>query len=446
MKYLICTIALASGISYAQTYDLYTTESNRRAYSQPIGGLNESEREQFAQGRSLFNQMWVVSPSTDTEVDGLGPFYNRLSCAACHPANGRGRAPDNDSDEMRSMLVRLSRPALGEHGSLKPESSYGEQLNEQGIPGIQGEGQAHIHYIETDMPLNDGTVVKLRYPQLQFSQANYGSMQGLLTSARVAPSIVGLGLLDQVPETEILAWSDPYDVNQDGISGRPNFVWDTEQQVSKLGRFGLKANVPSLKQQIAGAFIGDMGITSWLYPQENCPTTIAACASLPNGGTPELSLAQLQAITFFHQSLAVPRPRHGDDPQVQYGKQLFNRLGCASCHRPELHTRADAQPSFLAKQTIAPYTDLLLHDMGEPLSDGRPDFQASGQEWRTPPLWGIGLAETVGEQVNYLHDGRARTLTEAILWHWGEARNSQTAFRQLNPPAREALLAFLSSL
>ncbi len=446
MKYLICTIALASGISYAQTYDLYTTESNRRSYSQPIGGLNESEREQFAQGRSLFNQMWVVSPSTDAEVDGLGPFYNRLSCAACHPANGRGRAPDNDSDEMRSMLVRLSRPELGSHGTLKPDPLYGDQLNEQGIPGIQGEGQARIHYIETDMPLNEGIVVKLRYPQLQFSQTHYGSMQGLLTSARVAPSIVGLGLLDQVSETDILANADPYDINQDGISGRPNIVWDTEAQRTNLGRFGLKANVASLKQQIAGAFSGDMGITSILYPQENCSQQLTACHTLANGGVPELSLAQLEAITFFHQSLAVPRPRYNNDPQVLLGKQFFNRIGCVSCHRAELHTSPSAQPQFLANQTIAPYTDLLLHDMGEPLSDGRPDYQASGQEWRTPPLWGIGLAETVGEHVNYLHDGRARNLTEAILWHWGEARSSQTAFRALSTEERAALLSFLQAL
>ncbi|BAP55463.1 hypothetical protein THII_1166 [Thioploca ingrica] len=423
-----------------------TLDQSRRALSQPMPGLDEGQRERFAQGRNLFNQMWVIAPSLDAKVDGLGPLYNRLSCAACHPDNGRGRAPDGPDQKMRSMLVRLSLPGVGPHGGTNPHPTYGDQLNEQGIPGVPGEGQAEVSYTDLPVLLGDGTTVILRQPHLTLKSPGYGPFDGILISPRIGPALTGMGLLEAVPETEILAWADPDDTNGDGISGRPNFVWDAQAQRSTLGRFGLKANVPSLRQQIAGAFVGDMGITSPLFPAENCTPAQSTCAAAPSGGKPELSTEQLDAITFYLQTLAVPERRGDDLPQVHHGEMLFHQAGCAACHRPQLHTTPNTQLAQLAGRLIAPYTDLLLHDLGALLADGRPDFQASGSEWRTAPLWGIGLAETVGDQVGYLHDGRARTLLEAILWHGGEAAPSREAVRTMGSTERTALLAFLRAL
>ncbi|MCB1638280.1 MAG: c-type cytochrome [Thiothrix sp.] len=434
---LLPSLLLAGSIS--------TDDTGRRALSQPME-LDKAQREHFANGRSLFKQMWVISPSTDQAVDGLGPLYNRISCAACHPGNGRGRAPDTPADAMRSMLVRLSLPGRDTQGGPLPHPAYGDQLNEQGIPGVPGEGSIAISYQEIPLFLNGGTAVTLRKPSLHWQEARYGATDGILTSARIGPALVGLGLLEAVPEAVIREWEDPDDHNRDGISGRINRVRDVETRQHRMGRFGLKANVATLRQQIAAAFSGDLGITSSLFPQENCTLAARACTLAVNGGSPELSAEQLADITLYHQTLAVPEQRNRDDPQVQYGQQLFRQAGCASCHRPLLYTAADARPELLGGRTIAPYTDLLLHDMGAPLADGRPDFEATGSEWRTPPLWGIGLADTVGDQVHYLHDGRARTLLEAILWHRGEAAASQQAVWAMTVAERAALLTFLRSL
>lgn len=435
---LLPALASAAGIS--------TGDTSRRALSKPMEELDDVQREHFANGRGLFNQMWVISPSVDTLVDGLGPLYNRVSCAACHPGNGHGRAPDGVGEEMRSMLVRLSIPGVGAHGGPLPHPAYGDQLNEQGIPGIPGEGRAQISYADMPVLLHDGTNVTLRKPTLDLQNPAYGTFDGVLTSARIGPALVGMGLLEAIPEKEIRAWADPDDRNRDGISGRPNNVWDAAAHKKALGRFGLKANVPRLRQQIAGAFVGDMGITSPLFPHQNCSKVQTACAAATGGGNPELTAEQLDDITFYHQTLAVPERRQRDAPQVLQGQKLFQQANCAACHRPQLYTAADAKPGILSRRIIEPYTDLLLHDMGDGLADGRPDFQASGNEWRTAPLWGIGLAETVGDKVSYLHDGRARTLLEAILWHGGEAASSRQAVADMSKEDREALLTFLNSL
>ncbi|WP_202717153.1 di-heme oxidoreductase family protein [Thiothrix subterranea] len=435
---LLPALVSAAGIS--------TGDTSRRALSKAMEELDDAQRERFASGRGLFDQMWVIAPSTDEAVDGLGPVYNRISCVACHPGNGRGRAPDAESEEMRSMLVRLSIPGVGEHGGPLPHPAYGEQLNEQGVPGVPGEGRIAVKYQDIPLFLHGGTGVTLRKPSLVWREAHYGTPDGVLTSARIGPALVGMGLLEAVPEAEILKWADPDDKNQDGISGRANTVWDAAVQQNALGRFGLKANVATLRQQIAGAFIGDLGITSPLFPHENCSMAETACARTVNGGNPELSAVQLDDITFYHQTLAIPERRQRDTAQVQRGQQLFQQAQCAACHRPMLYTAANAKPDLLSQRIIEPYSDLLLHDMGEPLADGRPDFAANGYEWRTPPLWGIGLAEAVGDQVHYLHDGRARNLLEAIVWHRGEAAASQQAVWAMTVEDREALLAFLRSL
>lgn len=432
------------------TENYETTVNNREAFSQPVAALSETQLQQFFRGRRLFQQVWVISPPIDEEnaqIDGLGPVYNRLSCAACHPKNGRGQPPQPPDQEMRSMLVRLSVPGKTLQGAPNPHPAYGDQLNEQGIPNVPGEGRAQVDYEEISETLADGEVVKLQRPRLKFSDLNFGELgDETMTSARVAPAIFGLGLLEAVPESALLSLADPEDRNQDGISGRVNHVWDVATQRTTVGRFGWKANQPTVAQQIAGAFSGDLGITSILFPTENCTTVQQACRQAISGGHPELSAQQLEDIKFYHFTLAVPARRDQNNPQVQVGEQLFNQLGCPGCHQATLTTGEFPTLPTLAQQTIHPYSDLLLHDMGEGLADGRPDFEATGTEWRTTPLWGLGLIATVNGHTQLLHDGRARNILEAILWHGGEAQAAKDAVKQLSKSQREALLQFLNSL
>jgi CxxC motif-containing protein (DUF1111 family) len=238
----------------------------------------------------------------------------------------------------------------------------------------------------------------------------------------------------------------PDDTDGDGISGRVNHVWDVEHREVRVGRFGWKANQPSLRQQNAGAFRGDIGITSDLFPEEDCPPAQAECRAAPSGGAPELDAWKLEQVTFYTRMLAVPARRDVDHPEVLRGRRLFRELRCASCHVPRHETGTMPDAPELSGQTVFPYTDLLLHDMGPELADDRPDFEATGREWRTPPLWGLGLVRTVNRHTRFLHDGRARSLEEAILWHGGEAEHSRERFRDLSAPERAALLRFLESL
>ena len=259
-------------------------------------------------------------------------------------------------------------------------------------------------------------------------------------------------MLEALSEATLLAAADPADLNGDGISGRPNYVWDVENQRRALGRFGWKANQPNLRQQVAGAFVGDMGITSALFRAENCTSPQQDCQTAPTGSTSalepyELSDVNLGRVAYYSGTLAVPGRRQWQDATVVRGKQLFvQTLNCGGCHRPKLQTGESAIDPTLTRQTIRPYTDLLLHDMGPGLADGRPDFEATAAEWRTPPLWGIGLFQAVSRHSFYLHDGRARSLEEAVLWHGGEAQRSRDAFAKLPQADRAAVLKFLNSL
>jgi len=269
---------------------------------------------------------------------------------------------------------------------------------------------------------------------------------GLLVSPRVAPALIGLGLLEAVPEHALREREDANDANHDGVSGRANRVWDVRRGVQALGRFGWKAEQPTVEQQSATAFLGDLGVTSSLFPDEGCTLAELSCRAQPNGGSPELSDELLRDVVLYAHSLGVPARRTADDGTVRDGETLFERAGCSACHAPTLQTGWSAAVPELAKQEIHPYTDLLLHDLGEGLSDGRPSFDADGREWRTAPLWGIGLVRTVNEHTRLLHDGRARDASEAILWHDGEARKARDAFLRMSRAERRALLAFLDSL
>lgn len=417
--------------------------TNRNAYSKSLANLPVEKLREFEFGNRLFNTNWVASPASVDGFDGLGPLYNRVSCSGCHVRDGRGRPPASPGEPMMSMLIRLSVPGKAEDGGPKPHPVYGGQLQDRAAPGVECEGSCEITYEEVAGAFPDGERYSLRHPKYEISDLRYGDLgAGILYSPRVANAVFGLGLLEAVPERALLDLADPEDRDGDGISGRVNRVWDVAKGGVEVGRFGWKANQPSLRQQAAGAFNGDIGLTTSLFPHEGLPPGVSATS----GGEPEVSDAYLDKIEFYLRTLAVPARRDVDDPVVVRGERLFSRIGCAKCHTPSMTTGSDAAVPELAGQRIQPFTDLLLHDMGAGLADGRPDFEASGSEWRTPPLWGLGLLNEVNKHTDLLHDGRARDVTEAILWHGGEAEDAREAFKKLSREEREAVVRFLGSL
>ncbi|HEY0201015.1 MAG TPA: di-heme oxidoredictase family protein [Burkholderiaceae bacterium] len=446
---LALTLLVAhTGAQNVSTSEFTTTEQGREAYAQIVWSqVPDAQRATVLSGRGLVRQTWIVSPSTDPTVAGLGPTYNRPTCIACHARNGRGEPPASAAEPMRSMLVRLSAPGRNAHCGPRPEPAYGDQLNEFGVPGVPGEGEAFLRWHTHRQRLADGSVVELRKPIVAFRHLAFGPLaRHIQTSARVAPPIFGLGLLEAVPEADILALAAAQQRANQGIAGQSNRVWDAQSGRTVLGRFGWKANQPSVRQQIAAALAGDMSITSPLFPQPDCPPIQHACQAWHADQHPEVADAALNDMTLYHYALAAPRQRNADAPQVLRGQQLFSAAGCASCHQPVLKTGPFPPFPALAGQTVRAYTDLLLHDMGPGLADGRPDYRANGRQWRTPPLWGLGLSATVNEHTTLLHDGRARNPLEAILWHGGEATRARNAVRAMQATDREALLAFLTSL
>ena len=388
-------------------------------------------------------QFFVTAPAVVNP--GLGPIYNNVSCINCHSRDGRGRPPSAD-ERLVSLLLRLSLPKSENMAEGKPPipvPGYGTQLNNRAIVGTPAEGKVKIEYTEQALTTEDGTRVYLRYPNYNITDTYRPLPENVEVSPRVAPVVFGLGLLEAIPEETILTYADESDVNEDGISGKPNYVWDVVQKRYALGRFGWKANQPTLLQQVASAYHDDMGITTSLFLIEN---SAGQPQLTKNSTTPEVSDEILDVVTFYVQTLAVPARRNVDDPQVMHGEQLFAQAQCADCHIPTLRTGVLPGVPSVSNQTIHPYTDLLLHDMGPGLADNRSDFHASGTEWRTPPLWGIGLVRTVNGHTNFLHDGRARNLMEAILWHGGEAEKSRQATLEMSQTERDALIAFLESL
>ncbi|GGX59076.1 di-heme oxidoreductase family protein [Saccharospirillum salsuginis] len=424
------------------------------AFSLPSANLSFEERLDFSVGNSFFRNPWIPAPATTTARDGLGPLFNTNACQNCHIKDGRGHLPENDADIAVSMLVRISVPSTDETPAelLKqmgnvPEPTYGGQFQDASLPGTQPEGRIRIRFNERSLTLANGREVRLREPVLDLTDLNYGPLaDDVQTSIRVAPAMNGLGLLEAIPDTDILAWEDPDDDDGDGISGRANWVWDQAAERTRLGRFGWKAGQPTLRQQNAAAFNGDMGLTTDLFVAENCTSAQTLCADQPNGGSPEVRTELLDNVTFYSAHLGVPAQRDHDAPEVLRGAELFEQSGCAGCHRPTVQTGLSPNRPALSGQTIHPFTDLLLHDMGPGLADHRPEFRASGREWRTPPLWGIGLLPDVNGHQQLLHDGRARNVLEAILWHGGEAEAARTTVEQMTEADLDALLAFVNSL
>jgi len=435
-----------------------TPVADSNAFSIPIATLDRDQAEAFAKGKEQFNEAWVVAPQPGG-VWGLGPTFNEDRCAHCHPNNGRASAPDNGQAAELGMLVRLSIPGATPQGGPNPHPAYGDQLQNRGIPDrVPAEGRAIFTYTTREVSFADGERVTLRVPSIEFKDLQFGELgPDTMVSPRIAPAVVGMGLLEAVPEEAILALAK--EEEKAGVGGKPNYVWDYEADAIALGRFGWKANQPNLRQQTAAAFLGDIGATTYMFPEENCPAVQHQCLDLPsaskcggqggctgNAFRPEVIPSRLNNITLYLQVLAVPARRNVNNPDVKRGEQLFGQSQCSACHAPELKTGAKTAIPVAANLVIHPYTDLLLHDMGDALADGRPDFKANGREWRTPPLWGIGLLRTVSGHSDLLHDGRARNVTEAILWHGGQAEKSREAFRTMPKADREALVKFVESL
>jgi CxxC motif-containing protein (DUF1111 family) len=422
-------------------------ESTRNAYSQPAANLDVQRRGEFFVGNAFFNSAWIVAPATAGARDGLGPLFNARSCDACHANDGRGQPPVHEGERPISLVMQFATPTPGANREPGADPRYGANLNPFAIGGVPAEGTVHIRHREIRGKFADGDEYTLAAPEYSFEELAYGELASdTQFSPRVAPSVFGVGLLQAVPESQILERSDPDDKDGDGISGRPNHVWDHVAKRIVLGRLGWKANQPDIAHQTAAAFAAEIGMSSSLRPQQNCTTQQAACVAAPDGGKPEVSDEIFARIVRYQRMLAVPARRSLDSGEVRHGAELFLEAGCAACHRPTLTTAEDTEEPWLSRQTIHPYTDLLLHDMGAALGDGRSDFEATGTEWRTPPLWGLGLQQKVNGHTRLLHDGRARNVQEAILWHGGEAEPAAQSFRAMSRAERAALLKFLDSM
>jgi CxxC motif-containing protein (DUF1111 family) len=369
---------------------------------------------------------------------GLGPVFDNTSCEACHVGDGRGSPPAIEGGQFTSMLFRSSIAGQDANGGpLGIPGGFGGQLQMQALGPALPDIRALIHYVETKGTFADGTGFVLHVPQYTITAIAPGLPATYLFSPRVAPVVFGLGLLEAVPDMVIQSRSDPRDANRDGISGRVNMVYDAVHKQSAVGRFGWKANTPNLVQQTAGAFNGDMGVTSDLFPTESCAgrTKDPSCNNIHS---PEVNTQAVADVAFYTQTLAVPARRKLDDATTQRGETVFYASGCDGCHTPTLRTGTLAGVPEVSNQVIHPYTDLLIHDMGPGLADGRPDFQASGSEWHTPPLWGIGLVQTVNGHTRFLHDGRAQSLLEAVLWHGGEASAARERVKRMAQRDRDA--------
>lgn len=436
------------------------------AFSDPSGNIGFDRELDFRVGNGLFRKLWVSAPSSTMASDGLGPLYNARACQSCHIKDGRGHPPEGPDDDAVSMFLRISIPAppgtapdaamarIAGHLATLPDPVYGGQLQDFGTAGHPAEYRLDISYEEIPVALSDGETATLRRPTYTAADLGYGPLHpDAMLSPRVAPQMIGLGLLEAIPAADILALADPDDADGDGISGRPNIVWSAEFDQPMLGRFGLKAGAPTIREQSAAAFAGDIGISTPLFPDPwgDCTPTQTECRIAIHGddagqGGFEVDGEGLDLVTFYSRNLGVPARRDADDPQVLRGREVFHQTGCTSCHRPGFVTHRLAGQPEQSFQLIWPYTDMLLHDMGEGLADHRPEGRATGTEWRTAPLWGIGRTEQVSGYATFLHDGRARSLLEAILWHGGEAGAARDTVVNMPAADRAALIRFLESL
>ncbi|AEG93526.1 di-heme oxidoreductase family protein [Ramlibacter tataouinensis] len=434
--------------------------TGKNAFSFPAANLPDAERTRFVIGNSFFKRNWVEAGASTTARDGLGPHFIARSCGACHALDGRGAPPAIrnrlNTEQPVSLLLRLSIPGPADpHAGVRPDPVYGDQLDNAAVQGVRPEGEVVIRETLVQGRFADGTPYTLRKPGYSLRKLGYGPTHPqLMLSPRVAPQLIGLGLLEAIPESEILANARTQAEAPGPIKGVPNRVWDVVARDVRVGRFGWKANAASLGHQTAAAFAADMGITSSLVPQEGCTPAQKDCLAAPRGrgegNGHDIDDRTFEDVVFYSATIAPPARRNAQDAQVLRGQQLFAQAQCAVCHRPSYVTAQGPFPRLtsaaLSRQQVFPYTDLLLHDMGEGLADGRPDFQANGRQWKTPPLWGLGLIREVNGHQRLLHDGRADGVLEAVLWHGGEAQASRDQVLEMSRADREALVRFVESL
>ncbi len=431
----------------------------------PASNLAAEKQPNFHAGKALAHQPWIKAPTLTDARDGLGPLYNTRTCLICHANGGRGHMPEDNQQLLFTNFLRLSLPGFDPVHGVIPEPMYGDQLQSQSTAlshqlnfksssstakGVPPEAYVYINWLNETFTYPDGEIIPLRKPEIDIRNLGYGEMHpDTLVGIRNAPPIHGVGLLAMIKQSDIDKNTDPEDTDQDGISGRINMTWDFEKNQPQPGRFGLKANKASVRFQVAAALQGDMGISNPVFPTQPCTEKQTRCNQSIHGNNKdgiEIPEKLLTLIVNFNMSIGVPERRKPDHPVVLKGRALFYQSECSACHTPNYITGNSVEFPHLSEQNIWPYTDLLIHDMGEGLADGRPDYLATGSEWRTSPLWSVGLSQAVNGSKNFLHDGRARNIEEAILWHGGEAEHSKNLFTQLNKNQRQALMSFVRSL
>lgn len=428
--------------------DLTSLRPDDQAFAQEVANLDWRLSLMFDEGDGFFERPFreADASSYGSNADGLGPVYNAEACESCHETDGRTEPLPG-----QGLLVRLSVPGEAENGGPNPHPVYGGQFGDVSITDVPPEGTVTITYEEIEGQYGDGTPYTLLKPEINLDNLAHGPLgEDVRMSARAPLSVFGLGLLEAISEDTLREWADPEDADGDGISGRINMVRDPEAKELRPGRFGWKAEQATIVAQSADAAHNDMGVSSVLNPGQPCTEAQTECIAARTGADPEtpyeITRQGLEEIRVYLAFLSVPARGHLDDPSVQRGEALFAETGCASCHKQTAVTGDDHDLRRLRNKNIQPFTDLLLHDMGEGLSDNRPSFAAAGSEWRTPPLWGIGLLPKVNGHMRLLHDGRARGLAEAILWHGGEAEAARERFRTMQAEDREAILNYLKSL
>ena len=429
---------------------------NKNSFSLSSRNLEEHMRINFLVGNALFERMWEDSSiSKNIAKDGLGPFFSARSCESCHINDGRGHIPLTNKEDKISVVIQISQNIAQSNDYIKniEDDIYGGQISEFAVKDVLKEADIIIDYKYSLEMYEDGRVVELRRPIIKIDNLNYGDFnESTIFSARIAQPMIGLGLIEHISDQSLLMNEDINDTNNDGVSGKANKVWDIENEKLAIGRFGWKAAQPSVYQQTADAFYHDMGLSNKLYSNPfNCTSKQVECAKAISGNSEEyddleVSNDQLDLVTFYSSQLGVPARRSINAENVKKGKEIFFALNCNSCHVESFTTGDTGSHANLNNQIIYPYSDFLLHDMGESLSDGVSEFFAQGSEWRTPPLWGIGLTSIVSDEYGYLHDGRARTIEEAILWHGGEANEIIQNYKKLKKNEVNQLLSFINSL
>lgn len=427
-----------------------TLLSGVNAFNQPVENLLDEHRAAFFSGNSLFNSAWVQAPSSTSARDGLGPLFNARNCSACHFEDGRGTPPLEGEENSPGVLLRLRTGFDEETEVAEPDPNYGGQLQPLALPDLVGEAKVIAHWEKSRFEYTDGTEIELERPRFELTELAFGPLdENTVVSPRIAPAMIGMGLLELIPDERLLELAERTDLVSDEVSGRVRYVPDPVSGELVIGRFGWKAEEPTVRGQTAAALLGDLGITSSIFPTQNCTEVEVDCQEARSGGEPEIEDNLLDNLELYSQMLAVPERRKWNDERVIGGERVFGEVGCSDCHVPSHRTGVREERPELSDQLIWPYTDLLLHDLGKDLADagsagaGSRDIDA---EWRTPPLWGLGLVPGVNGHQRLLHDGRADGVEEAILWHGGEASASRTAFAERTARDREALIAFVNSL